>query len=502
MTYVPASGRTGSRSSGRWTGIFAVCLAFFFAAPVFAGAEPVTGDPPRRCEKAVVLFLGGLSLADWQAGGTPHLAALEGRGAVGLMNVRTAGTFTPENAYATFNAGERALGSPEAGEVLSTEEAYEMGTAGEAFARRTGVTPPPGALLVMDWPRLLKNNAALPMVLGPGTFGETMAKGGVRVAVLGNAGTPAGPGREVALAAMNSSGFVPRGEVGARLYRANPLWPWGVETDYRRLHTALVGLWPEADCIFVELGDSARVEKYREYLLPGRREEYRRQALAAADRFLGMLLAEVNLERTMLLLVTPYPSRDAVDQGDTLTPVLAAGPGFGRGLLFSPSTRQPGIVTFSDLAATLFAAFAIKPPAGLPGRPLSWVPEDSPGRALAEKNHRVVRVNNARGPVLKGFVLVQIALFLLVLLFILHPRFRSRRFLSLLQFLLSGITGVPLGLLVFPWFGAPAVPGTLLYLLAVAFVAGWTGAGRIFRRLGTRAAFPALLGLVTSLAIL
>lgn len=502
VTYVPDPGRTGSKISGRWTGVFAVCLVFFFAVPVFAGTEPVTGNLSRRCEKAVVLFLGGLSLADWQAAETPHLAALVERGAMGLMNVRTAGTFNPENAYATFNAGERALSSPEAGEVRAAEETYGTGTAGEAFARRTGVTPPPGALLVMDWPRVLKNNAALPMVLGPGTFGATMAEGGVRVAVLGNADTPAGLGREIALAAMDNAGIVPRGEVGAGLYRANPLRPWGIETDYRRLHAALIELLPEVDCLFVELGDSARVEKYREYLLSGRREEYRRQALAAADRFLGELLAGIDLERTVLLLVTPYPSRDAVDQGDTLTPVLAVGPGFQQGLLFSSSTRQPGIITFSDLAATLFAAFGVKPPAGLPGRPLTWVPEDSPGQALAVKNHRVVRVNNTRGPVLKGFVLAQIALFLLVLLFLLHPRFRSPRFFSFLQFLLSGIIGVPLGLLILPWFGTPGVPGTALYLLAVAFAAGWTGARKVFRRQGSRAAFPALLGLVTSLAIL
>ncbi|NLY88024.1 MAG: hypothetical protein GX085_00115 [Firmicutes bacterium] len=490
------------RSSGRRAGIFAVCLAFFFVAPVFAGVEPVTGDPLQPGKKAVVLFLGGLSFADWQAAEMPHFKALAERGAVGLMNVRTAGAFGPENAYATFNAGERALGSPEAGEVLQTGEAYEMSTAGEVFARRTGGTPPPGALLVMDWPRLFKNNTALPIVLGLGTFGETMAQGGVRVAVLGNADTPAGPGREIALAAMNTSGIVPRGEVDSGLSRPNPLRPWGLETDYRRLHAALVGLLPEADCLLVELGDSSRVEKYRDYLLPGRRRECRLQALAAADRFLGALLAEIDLDRTVLFIVTPYPSRDAVDQGDTLTPVLAAGPGFERGLLFSPSTRQPGIIAFSDLAATLFAAFRIKSPPGFPGRPLTCVPEDFPIQTLVEKNHRVVRVNNARGPVLKGFVLIQIALFLLVLLFILHPRFRRPRFFSLLQFLLSGITGIPLGLLVLPWFGTPGVPGITIFLLAVVFGAGWAGKMRIFHGQKTRATIPALLGLVTSLAVL
>ena len=162
--------------------------------------------------------------------------------------------------------------------------------------------------------RLAKNNAALPMVLGLGTFGETMAQGGVRVAVLGNAKTPAGPGREIALAAMNSAGIIPRGEVGPGLSRANPLRPWGMETDYQRLHAVLVRLLPEADCLLAELGDSSRVEKYREYLLPARRQEYRSRPWLRRI-VLGALLATVDLKRTVLLIVTP--TSRCGGQGDT-----------------------------------------------------------------------------------------------------------------------------------------------------------------------------------------
>lgn len=504
----------------RWAGSFTVCLALFFTV-FFLFEEDITGlsalrvcalparartaigaDHAHMREKALILFLGGLSLADWQAAEMPQIKALVERSTVGLMNVRTAGPFTPENAYATFNAGERALGSPEAGEVFQTGEEYEKSNAGEVFTRRTGVTPPSGALLVMDWPRLLKNNSRLNMVLGLGTFGDTMEKGGVKVAVLGNADTTMGPGREIALAAMNGSGIVSRGEVGSGLYRFNPQRPWGIETDYQMLHAELDGLLPEVDCIFVEMGDSSRVEKYREYLLPDRRQEYRLQALTAADRFLGALLAGIDLDRTVLFIVTPFPSRDAVDQGDTMTPVLAAGPGFTRGLLYSAGTRRAGIITFSDLQATIFAAFNLRSPAGFPGRPLTWAPEDSPMQTLAKINDRVVRVNNARGPVLKSFVIIQIITFFLVLLFILHPRSRRRRFFCLLQVLLSGITAVPLGLLVLPWFGTPGVPGVALYLLILAVGTGLAGTRRFFDGYKTRALVPALLGLATSLLIL
>lgn len=479
-------------------GLFALIFLF---SPVFFFAKPVTGTealfPRGKADKVLVLFMGGLSLADWQEAETPNIHALTEQAAVGIMNVRSAGSFTPDNAYATFGAGERALGSIEAGHAFKTGDLYEGSRAEEVFTRRTGRQPLPGAVLVMDYPRILKNNSRLDQVLGPGTFGATLERAGRKTAVIGNADTRQGPGREAALAVMNGQGMVFTGEVGTDLCRSNPLKPWGMETDYQQLLSAVERVISEVDCVVVELGDTSRVEKYRDFLLPVRREEYRRRALADADRFLGALLDKIDLDRTLLLLVTPFPPRDAAEQGDTLTPVLAAGPGFTAGLLFSPSTRRPGIITYSDLQATIFNSLGIPNPPGLPGRSLTQTPENAPFTALEKLNGRIVRINNARGPVLKGFIVIQIILFIVILLVILRPPGRVWIYNGL-QVMLAGIAAVPLALLVLPGFAVPGVWGVTLYLVAVGLAAGW-----VSRRKGAGGpVFPALIALVTALLIL
>ncbi len=489
------SGRQKNRLSyGLFALVFLLAPVFFLPKPAAGRETLLTGE---KADKVLVLVMGGLSLAHWQATEAPNLRALTGQGAVGIMNVRSAGSFTPDNAYATFGAGERALGSPEAGHAFKTGDLYEGGRAEEVFARRTGRQPLPGAVLVMDYPRILKNNSRLDQVLGPGTLGATLEKAGKKTAVLGNADTRQGPGREAALAVMNREGLVFTGEVGTGLCRSNPSKPWGMETDYQRLLSAIERTMAEVDCVVVELGDTSRVEKYRDFLLPAQREEYRRRALTDADRFLGALLDKINLDRTLLLLVTPFPPHDAVEQGDTLTPVLAAGPGFNAGLLFSPGTRRPGIITCSDLQATIFNRLGIPKPPGLPGRSLTWTPEEAPLTALAKLNGRIVRVNNARGPVLKGFVLIQIILFIVILLVILRPPRRVWIYEGL-QMMLAGIAAVPLALLVLPGFAVPGVEGVALYLVAAGLAAAW-----VSRRKGAGGpVFPALLALVTAFFLL
>src|SRR5690606_13937208 len=136
------SGRQKNRLSyGLFALVFLLAPVFFLPKPAAGRETLLTGE---KADKVLVLFMGGLSLAHWQATEAPNLRALTGQGAVGIMNVRSAGSFTPDNAYATFGAGERALGSPEAGHAFKTGDLYEGGRAEEVFARRTGRQPPPG----------------------------------------------------------------------------------------------------------------------------------------------------------------------------------------------------------------------------------------------------------------------------------------------------------------------------------------------------------------------
>jgi hypothetical protein len=88
-----------------------------------------------------------------------------------------------------------------------------------------------------------------------------------------------------------------------------------------------------------------------------------RAGLSALDRQLARLAAE--LPSDSLLLVTSPGS--AAGGRPHLASVVVSGPGFGVGLLGAASTRQPGIVTLTDLTPTVAGWLGATVPAGTVG---------------------------------------------------------------------------------------------------------------------------------------
>lgn len=469
-------------------------LTFSWSRPALP-SPAVTATASSR-GKVLVLFVNAISLTDLAGAPTPTLHALIKQGALGLANVRTGGAFSPENAYATIGAIDRAVGSARAGEAFAEDETTERGRAGQVFAQRTGITPPPRSIVVLDHPYLLRANTRFRQEAGLGALGEYLTNYGKIGAVIGNADTEQ-PGREIALALMDKKGLVYAGQIGAELTRENPRKLYGLETDYPRVLAAIRTHLPAADCLLVETGDTSRLEKGRDLILPSRRKELLHAALRDFDVFLRQLRPEIPAENLVLLIISAYPSREASTQGDTLTPVLAVGPGFAPGLLYSPSTRQAGIISIFDLQSTLLAAVGLKTPEQFQGRPLSSVPHADPLDYLQKANARIITVNKDRSPILKGFVVIQIILILSALAVILlrpSPSFYYR----LLSMLLTGITSVPLALLALPLFNLEGAFQISLYLIFITISVGVIS----FHKELAAPRLPGLLALITALAVL
>jgi hypothetical protein len=102
----------------------------------------------------------------------------------------------------------------------------------------------------------------------------------------------------------------------------------------------------------------------------------RAAAVRADDRALGRIRAE--LPPGAILVVTA-PGDGAAPH---LHPVVIAGPGFGPGLLDSPATRQPGLVTLTDLAPTVLRWRSVPVPSGTAGSQLARAPRGSLAAAV------------------------------------------------------------------------------------------------------------------------
>lgn len=453
-------------------------------------------DGVKEKKQVILVFAGGISLADLCSVKTPGFQRLLSQGSLGIMNVRTGGSFTPENAYATFGANDRAVGSLQAGYVFKAKTPLEESTAGEIFLQRTGTLAPADSLVVLDYPRLLKNNLRSNAQTAIGALGEALTAAGNGVAVIGNADTDS-PGREVALVLMNRAGYIQSGEVEEEINKADPKSPYGLKTDYTQLFSYAQYFMGKVDCLGVETGETSRLEKYRDLLLPNQMKKKKEEAIKDLDGFLDRLLQAINLKKTSVFFLSSFPSRDAQEKGDVLQPVVAIGSGFSPGLLYSPSARRPGIITLFDLQATILSTLGVPAPSGFQGRPLSTNGHPDPVGYLSTTNERIIRVNLLRAPVLKGFVLVQvILLFLSLLAILLRPT--NERLTAILRSTLIGIIIVPLALLLEPVLQISSLAGVIVYLMIAVVLTGW---------LSTRQnlAAPRLSGIIsllTSLLIL
>ena len=88
-----------------------------------------------------------------------------------------------------------------------------------------------------------------------------------------------------------------------------------------------------------------------------------RASAAAADHQLARIAADLPAD-TMLLVTAPGAALGGLPH---LRSVVVSGPGFADGLLNAASTRQPGIVTLTDLTPTVASWLGHPVPAGLSG---------------------------------------------------------------------------------------------------------------------------------------
>jgi len=256
----------------------------------------------------VVLLLPG-SLHDWQSADAPHLHFLMQTGAMAVMNTRTAHRAgaqerkSPQSALLTLGAGSRAAGTGVTA-YFSRAQARMPGTTvlvGALFERRTGLVPHSGQSVCVDWPKVVNANRSLGYDLHLGSLADTLAAHGFRVA--------AGGGPEADWVAAGSSGIVKH----ALRLRAAP-----------------------GRCLIWHAGAN----------------------IIAADALIGTAAAQTAALGGRLVVISPYAG-DGDYARERLTPVLVWGKGVPAGLLTSPSTRRPGLVTNTDFAPAVADYFGI-----------------------------------------------------------------------------------------------------------------------------------------------
>ncbi len=308
-------------------GLFA--LAASTAAALAAMALGAVGAPsaaaaPAARHPVIVIGLGGLRWSDISANATPAIWQLAEAGSVGSLVTTTVHTVTcPDDAWLTLSAGRRAAVPPKgAVHCPPVPVVAAGGRPGQAEI------PAMGALASYN-----KSTGYEPVL---GTLATTVnAHGRCSLAI--------GPGAALALA--DGSGHVseyipglpPPSRFGPRI---------GVLL-------ALSACRP----IIIDLGS----------LPPG---AARARVVAAADHRIAEIVSDAP-SGAIIALAGLGDSASTLHAGPHLRAIVIAGPGYGHGLLTSAATRQPGIVTITDLTPSILNWLGRPVPGGLVGSPIT-----------------------------------------------------------------------------------------------------------------------------------
>ncbi|MCA1782594.1 MAG: hypothetical protein LC679_10595 [Intrasporangiaceae bacterium] len=359
-------------------GALAAALVVVGLAPVSALAQPQPNPVPTRAAApaqdgptgaTVLVGTGGIIWSDVDRDTTPRLWELLRDGSGAALTVRSVNTSTcPVDAWLGVSAGERAAAPAATGNP-----------------RRASWEPCPDPAPVVDgvvseWDEYLEAAAQLRFNSTLGTLGDAAADQGVCISAVG-------PG--AALGAARGDGTSER--VAAY--------------DPATLPQALTS----CPITLVDVGSLSQS-------LP---DQARTDALTEIDTRIGAVLDAAPAGANVIVA-------SMADDGtqSRLRMAVATGPGFGAGLLLSPSTRQPGLVVNNDLTSSVLGLTGLEVPRSVNGGVLTSEAAPVNSEELAQERLQDLvdydlashKIRSLVPPFFQAFVYGQLVIYALVLL--------------------------------------------------------------------------------------
>ncbi len=353
-----------------------VVLAVVPAAARPAGASvPGAGGteklaPSRTPDRVLVISIPHVGWADLDAADAPNLDRLLAGSAVANMTARSGGGGFVSG-YLTLGAGKRSKGTdtPSDGMGFGVDDRFGDDTAGDAFARRTGIERSRG-LVQLGIVGLVETNDAEAGGTSVGALGTALEDAGYRTAVIGNSDGSVPDDeldryrRYLVTGLMTEQGTVDDGDVSRRLLEPDPTAPFGLRLDNDAVLDAFRTAGTPTAVVMVEGSDIVRAVASRLPAVASQDVRSYEAALQRTDELVGSLLDEVDPARDAVVVVSPYGSR--VTKGLTVVGVRA--PGIEPSLMKSSSTRRKGFVLLADVAPSILQLLDIPRPKSMNGR--------------------------------------------------------------------------------------------------------------------------------------
>ncbi len=408
----------------------------------------------------------GLSMDDMKNNDLPNIKRLMDKSGVAVMNTNAEQPKNEPGSFLTIGVGTRAYSGVDSSQGYNTDEEYigsKLGKAGEFYNIYTGKKPE-GEVVVPGLVQIGVANEDSADVQ-PGLLGETLKKAGIPVTVLGNSDRPDKERRYAPLIVMDENGVVPFGDVSSRMNIRDEKYPFLLKANYKYLNKKLDESLDRGGLTVIDLGDMARADDLMSFATDENGPRVRSEVLKSIDGFIGTLLDKMDFSKDMLVIANPYPGRDAMENQEMLTPVIAAGPGLKSGYLISDTAKRPGIVANYDITSTILNYFGQDTPDNMIGHTMRYGGQGSFG-SLYEQNQKITSIHVMRPTVVTWYVGVQIGILLVSLLFM----YVFKKQMYVLKYLLMGDMLIPFILLILPLFDIRSLPVMLITITLLSAI--------------------------------
>ena len=347
--------------------------------------------------KTIVINMNRSNLSDFLE--IPALKnELKNRGYIALMNVRGDQGTDDKRSYATIGAGGRVNTYSDDFKGFKDVDKenrvlYESATGKKA----KGVNDTDINLSIND----NLENGKYGSILGE--LGQTLSDKNKKVSVLGNADTGLEPkdlNRNIAAMAMDNYGRVDIGNVD-KINKKNDEMPFGISTDYKKLENETKKYYNESDVLFVELGDTYRLDLYKKYLNENTYAKMESKIHKNISSYLKELFSSIS-KNDKVYIISAFPKDIDYKNKRRLSPVVKFD-GSGKGLLTSATTRRDGIIGNIDIAASILADYNLSSK-NIVGRPLEKIKMKDNKSFIENEYKKIVSISDVRGNIIHSFI--------------------------------------------------------------------------------------------------
>ena len=320
-------------------------------------------------------------------------------GYVALMTTKGDGSNTDQKSFASIGSGVRA-------NVLD-EDYVKFETLNEnektQFEAATGVKSwAIGNIKINRNINQNTDNGGYGATLG--MLGTTLNKNNLKVALLGNSDIKKNDDlkkiRNLALVCMDENGRVQSGNVD-NINKKDDTMPFGISTDYDKLKSETKKYYENNDAIFVELGDTYRLDEYKNNLNENTYKSMKKKIYQNINDYLKEVF-EMAGKNDTIYIVSEFESNLDYKTKRRLSPVINFEKD-GYGLLESSTTRNSGIVSNIDIGVDIINKFGLKNELMI-GKVFKNVQDENGIKKVLKDYERIVSINTIRASVVNSYV--------------------------------------------------------------------------------------------------